>query len=288
MKGDGAALLRRAKLMAANRPVYRKAALDKLASPEELDQLMHITRPGSWLLLAAFGGVLLIILLWSIFGRITTTIDQPGMLTLRNPVVFVPSPEVGQVVEIKIKVGDLIAAERPLAQVSTSHGTVSVASPVNGRVIAVRVNIGEPVDVGTPLISVESFDRTTQQQEIVAYVPLEDRQRIRAGMPVQILPSTLEVEKYGYLEGEVQAVSGFAATRDEMIAVLGDASAIESLLVTGPVFEVRIAIKTDHEGQYRWSASDGPEAPIVSGTPCLIKIQVGQEPPIKKVFNLAS
>lgn len=274
--------------MAANRPVYRKAALDKLASPEELDQLMHITRPGSWLLLAAFGAVLLIILLWSIFGRITTTLDQSGMLALRNPVVFVPSPDVGQVVEITIKPGDLIAAERPLARVSTSTGTVSVASPVNGRVISVRVNVGEPVDIGTPLISVESFDRPNQQQEVVAYIPLEDRQRIRAGMAVQILPSTIEVEKYGYLEGQVQSVSGFAATRDEINAVLGEDSATDTLLAEGPVFEVRIAFKLDRQGNYQWSASSGPDMPIVSGTPCLIKIQVGQERPINKVFNLVS
>ncbi|MBI5958805.1 MAG: HlyD family efflux transporter periplasmic adaptor subunit [Chloroflexi bacterium] len=274
--------------MPANQPVYRKAALDKLASPEELDQLMQITRPGAWLLLAAFGVVLLIALSWSIFGRITTTLDQSGTLTLRNPVVFVPAPQAGQIVEISAQPGSLIAAERPIARVSTATGTVSITSPVNGRVISVRVQIGEPVDAGTPLISVESFDRPTQQQEIVTYVPLGDRQQIRVGMDVQILPSNVELEKYGYLEGRVQSVARFAATQDEIRAVLGEVNSVNDPSAGGAVFEVRIALTTNRAGHYIWSASDGPSTPIVSGTPCLIKIQVENQRPIEKIFNLVS
>lgn len=274
--------------MAANRPVYRKAALDKLASPEELDQLMQITRPGSWLLLAAFGGVLAMLLLWSILGNITTTLTQSGTLTLRNPVVFVSAPQVGQVVDVAVQPGDLVAAERPVARISTAQGTVTVASPVNGRVISVRIDIGEPVDLGTPLISVESFSHQGLMQEIVTYVRLGDRQRIRPGMSVQILPSTIELEKYGYLEGAVETVSEFAATQDEIRAVLGESSTIQDLLAGGPVFEVRVALKTDVQGNYLWSASKGPQSPIVSGTPCVIKIRVAEEHPIDKVFNLGS
>jgi multidrug efflux pump subunit AcrA (membrane-fusion protein) len=274
--------------MPENKSVYRKAALDKLASPEDLDQLMQITRPTAWLLLAAFGTVLLIALLWSIFGRITTTLDQAGTLTLRNPVVFVPAPQTGQVLEISTEPGSLIAAERPIARVSTAEGTVTITSPVNGRVIAVRVQIGEPVDEGTPLISVESFDRSTQQQEIVAYVPLRDRQRIRAGMEVQVLPSTVELEKYGFLEGRVQSVARFAATQAEIRAVLGETNLVDSLGGTEAVFEVRITLLTDHDGRYQWSASDGPASPPVSGTPCLIKIRVENQRPIEKIFNLIS
>ncbi len=273
--------------MSEQRSVYRKAALDKLASPEELDRLMQITGPGSWLLLVAFGGVLGMTLLWGIFGSITTSLDQTGLLTLSNPVIFVPASEAGQVATISVEPGDRIAVGQVVAEITTQAGTVSVASPVSGRVTVIRAATGEPVDAGTPLISVESFDRDVPQLEVIAYLPLADRQRVRAGMTVQVLPSTVEREKYGYLEGTLQSVAQFAATREEMMIALGDSGYVDDLLSQGPVFEVRIGLKSAGDGSYSWSASDGPSTPLVSGTPCLLHITIDKKRPISKLLNLS-
>jgi multidrug efflux pump subunit AcrA (membrane-fusion protein) len=275
-------------MRARKRTVYRKAALDKLSSPEELDRLMQITGPGSWLLLAALGGVLLMVIGWGVFGQITTTLDRSGLLTLSNPIVFVAAPQNGQVSEITVQAGDVIGADQVIARITTAAGPVEVTSGVDGRVISVRVATGAPVDAGTPLVSVESFDRAQSQPEVVVYVPLSDRQQIRAGMAVQVLPSTVEREKYGYIRGQVETIAEFAATRQEMLAVLGDTDAVTAMSASGPVFEVRIALRTDGEGNFVWSASDGPPAAIVSGTPCQVIIQVGDERPINKMFNLSS
>lgn len=273
--------------MSARRPVYRKAALDKLSSPEELDRLMQITRPGAWLLLAAFGGALLIAVLWGVFGSITTTLEQSGVLTMSNPVMFVLAGEAGQVVELPVVPGDIVDAGEIVALVDTGEGPVGLTSAVRGRVISIRVGVGEPVDVGTPLISIEAFARENRAQEIVAFVPLDDQQRIRVGMDVRVLPSTVEREKYGYLEGRVQSVAQFASTREEILSVLDEQGFVDDLAATGPVFEVRIVLKTDAGGDYLWTASSGPETGLVNGTPCLIKVNVDKERPISKVFNLA-
>ena len=141
------------------RTVYRKAALDKLSSPEELDRLMQIIAPGSWLLLAAIGAAALIIVIWGIFGQITTTIEHSGILTRSNPVEFITAPEAGQVVEIKTKPGVLLLADEVVARLKTSAGEITVNSAGSARVISVRVSVGDPVDAGTPLFSIESFDR---------------------------------------------------------------------------------------------------------------------------------
>jgi multidrug efflux pump subunit AcrA (membrane-fusion protein) len=275
-------------MRARKRTVYRKAALDKLSSPEELDRLMQITGPGSWLLLAALGGVLLMVIGWGIFGQITTTLDRSGLLTLINPIVFVTAPENGQVSENTVQAGDVISADQVIARLTTAAGPVEVASGINGRVVSIRAGVGAPVDAGTPLISVESFDRAQLQPEVVVYVPLGDRQQIRAGMDVQVLPSTVEREKYGYIRGQVESVAEFAATRQEMLVVLGDPDSVTNVSANGPVFEVRIALRTTGEGQFVWSASDGPPSAIVSGTPCQVIIQTGDERPIDKMFNLSS
>ena len=52
---------------------FRRKALERLSSPEELDRLVHVTRPRTWI---ALGGLLLVIVavvLWAALTTITTT-----------------------------------------------------------------------------------------------------------------------------------------------------------------------------------------------------------------------
>ena len=52
--------------------IFRKAALERLSSPEQLDQLMQITNSKGWLALIALAIILGAALVWAIFGRIPT------------------------------------------------------------------------------------------------------------------------------------------------------------------------------------------------------------------------
>ena len=61
-------------------PLFRKAALDKLASPERLDVLMRVTSPMGWLALTTVGGILVGVIVWSILGSIPERIDGQGVL----------------------------------------------------------------------------------------------------------------------------------------------------------------------------------------------------------------
>jgi hypothetical protein len=63
--------------------IYRKAALERLSSPEELDSLMQVTTPKGWLALLSLGGLMLIALSWGISGRIPTKVLGQGMILAR-------------------------------------------------------------------------------------------------------------------------------------------------------------------------------------------------------------
>ncbi|MEO0455562.1 MAG: hypothetical protein AAF152_03135 [Cyanobacteria bacterium P01_A01_bin.114] len=60
--------------------IFRKEALERLSSPEQLDQLMQIVTPRSWLPLAALGGLFAFGLLWSLLGRIPVTTTGRGVM----------------------------------------------------------------------------------------------------------------------------------------------------------------------------------------------------------------
>lgn len=63
--------------------IYRKAALERLSSPEELDSLMQVTTPKGWLALLSLGGLIIVALLWGVFGRVPTKISGQGMILER-------------------------------------------------------------------------------------------------------------------------------------------------------------------------------------------------------------
>ncbi|MGA1194869.1 MAG: hypothetical protein ACO36I_00070 [Candidatus Latescibacterota bacterium] len=45
--------------MAQQKQIFRQAALDRLSSPDQLDQLMRVTTPKGWIALMALCSVLL-------------------------------------------------------------------------------------------------------------------------------------------------------------------------------------------------------------------------------------
>lgn len=60
--------------------IFRQESLERLSSPEQLDQLMQVVNARSWLALGALGSLVLLAIGWSIFGRIPITVTGKGIL----------------------------------------------------------------------------------------------------------------------------------------------------------------------------------------------------------------
>lgn len=60
--------------------LFRKVALERLASPEQLDQLLQGTSIRSWILLLALLGILAILVVWSVLGQVSTQLQARGAL----------------------------------------------------------------------------------------------------------------------------------------------------------------------------------------------------------------
>jgi HlyD family secretion protein len=97
--------------------IFRKVALERLSSPEQLDQLMQVTSPKGWLALGALGALLLASLAWGVFGSIPTQAAGEGILLRQGGVSNLVAAENGQVEEILISVGDVIAKGQVVARI---------------------------------------------------------------------------------------------------------------------------------------------------------------------------
>ena len=97
--------------------LFRKESLERLSSPERLDQLMQVVSPKSWLPLTALGSLVLTALAWSVYGSIPVTVEGRGVLIYPRQVVPLQSLSSGQLVALNVQAGDEVKKGDVLATV---------------------------------------------------------------------------------------------------------------------------------------------------------------------------
>jgi len=98
-----------------NDNLYRKAALDRLASPEKLHTLMRVTDAKAWLALLAAGLLLATAATWGILGRIPAKLQASGLLVHSGGLADVVAIGSGQVIALEVDVGDYVKQGEPIA-----------------------------------------------------------------------------------------------------------------------------------------------------------------------------
>ena len=86
--------------------LFRKKSLDRLSSPEQLDKMIIVTSPMTWLAIIAGGLIILVLLLWGIFGRIPITEEGKGILLMESVPTSVYARTTGVVTDTYVSSGD--------------------------------------------------------------------------------------------------------------------------------------------------------------------------------------
>jgi HlyD family secretion protein len=97
--------------------IFRKVALERLSSPEQLDQMVQVTDPRGWLALAGLGALLLAAVGWGIWGSIPTEAQGDGILLRQGGISDLVANASGQVQEVLVSVGDVIEKGQPVAKI---------------------------------------------------------------------------------------------------------------------------------------------------------------------------
>lgn len=269
--------------------IFRQVALERLSSPEQLDQIVQVTSPKSWLALLALGLLLVTAVTWSIIGRIPVEISGSAILLNSGGVKNIISVEQGQISALYLTSGQIVEQGQLIAEITPAGAAtaVPVHSPYNGRILELKTDVGSLVSQGASLASLE-FVGEDVTQEVVMYVAPADGKRIQPGMTAQIAPVTAQVEEYGFMLGRVEAVSEFPATYAGILRVLGSEELMQALGISGAPIEVRISLFSDENtpSGYRWSSSQGPDFAISSGTLASAAITVDSQRPINLVLPL--
>lgn len=158
-----------------------------------------------------------------------------------------------------------------------------VLSTYTGTVTSIQVFPGQFVTTAAPILTVEPDDKP-----LVAtlYVPDGVGKKMKTGMQVQVVPSNVSVDQYGYLLGTVTMVSAMPSSPESMKAVLQNDLLVQEFSAGQAAIRVQVALEeqSGNASGYAWSSSKGPAFVISSGTVCSARVVLGKQAPITRVF----
>jgi hypothetical protein len=269
-----------------HKSLFREEAMDKLTSPDELDRLIRVTGPRSWLALLALCAIVVAAAIWGFFGSIPIEVNSNnGLLIKPDSIREVRAPASGVVSERGVSPGDVVEEGQVIARMQSDDGEeTDIVTFVEGTVTEVLVRRGFLVDRGDEVAVLERGDEPLQA---VLYVPGDDARSLEEGMEVQISPSTVQVQEFGYLLGRVSSVSSFPATERHMVQrLLENEELVQSLRGSGNQHEVTVELIPDPTtvSGFDWSHPQGPPFPIANGTPCSATFVLGKRRPVEMVL----
>lgn len=81
--------------------IFNEQAQEKLRSPDDLDKYVRVTSPSVWVVLGACVALLAGLLVWGIFGTVSTGVSGTGVVEGGQAVCFLPAEDVA-----RLHVGD--------------------------------------------------------------------------------------------------------------------------------------------------------------------------------------
>ena len=99
------------------RNIFRKASLDRISSPEQLNDYIRVTNPGVWMILCAVVLLLTGIFVWGVFGQLDTTIAVGAVTTNDQTICYIKETDLDSLdTGMQVKIGEATYQIRSISQ----------------------------------------------------------------------------------------------------------------------------------------------------------------------------
>ena len=168
------------------------------------------------------------------------------------------------------------------------QNATKIVSPVAGKIYEISVTRGTYVSPGVPVAIVEPYSRDGGTLRAVMYFPVKDGKRIRRGMNIAVIPSTVKQEEYGFIQGIVTSVSDFPVSPQYLQSVMQNPALAQEFLANSSPIEVKISMVPDPttETGFHWSSSRGPDNSLSAGISTTGFVIVRSRRPIAMIVPL--
>ena len=90
-----------------NEQLFRKKSVDRVSSPEQLNEYIRVANPGVWMVLAAIVILLVGVVVWGFIGHLDTTLNTAVVCENGEAVIYVKEADVEKVeVGMTVRVGE--------------------------------------------------------------------------------------------------------------------------------------------------------------------------------------
>ncbi len=259
--------------------IFRHSAVDKLASPAELNKLLVVVGFKGWVVLITLAIAVISIVVWSFIGQIPIIVSGNGILLCPQSQFAVTSTEKAVVKRLLFNSNVEVSEGDNL--VIFNNG-VTVKAPADGKVFQIDVSQGQLVDIGQNLFWFET-KINPENFRVYSFIPLSVGERIKEGMSANVDLKAIDTQKYGQLEGIIDRVAPYAVSANSAeINVIPSAQARKDLTMdqTMELVIIRPEIEPKNETGLKWSAGKGPKEKLSPGSTGIVRVTVENKRPI--------
>lgn len=267
--------------------LYRKSSLERISNPEQLDKVLKITSPMSWLALIAITLIIVVTIVWSIVGTIPETITTKGIVSSLVGSNSIYTQDAGKVVSLRVRAGDEVHLGDPVMTYrNSSNEMVVVYSDQVGIVSDLVVKKDDEFTPGKDVVRVTPMASSSQM--VVCYVPLAQAKKLERGMQVNITLDSLDSNSYGNMVARIINIDAYATPNEGISSVIGsDNNLVSTFNKDGAVVAVACELYPDADtvSGYYWSNAKGAGVNVQNGTLVTAKIVTDKVAPITKLFS---
>lgn len=265
------------------REIFRKSALKKMTAPEDLDELLQVNSPRTWLLFSAISMVIAGLLVWSFFGTITQNVRGFGIIITHELPREVVATNAGQIDSVFCKTGDLVSRDQRLMTVYLlEEKTIAdIFPPFAGEITGLKVKEGSYVNTGTPVLEmIRAPGGSAIAPEVIFFVPEQDVSNLETDMI-----ANLEIARQGvppaFLKWRITFIANYPASSKAMQMYFPNEGRTSKLRDTN-YYEVRASLMMDTS---EMSASAQEVLNSLNGLSCRAVITLAKRSPVEFLLN---
>lgn len=149
-----------------NKGIFREVAVNRLSSPEELDNLLQVTSPRGWIALAGIGLLVATAVVWSIGGRIPTKlVGQQCILVKNGGVRLLTSAASGKLSDLAVEAGDRVTRGQIIGRLE-QYDQLEKVSAAEARMKEAQHRYDQAVALATQAEALRAATMTQQAQNL--------------------------------------------------------------------------------------------------------------------------
>jgi len=250
--------------------LFSKEALSSLEDHSERDEMPEVATPALKLLLSALVLLCVVAVFWCIFGTVNYMVNATAVVFPFGEARPVSVPYEGTVDRVMAVNGADVSVGDPLVRVRSQLATTVLTAPEAGVVLNAK-SANSPFAQREPVAWLLPQHLQRREREVLAYVTFNDLRKIKIGSKVQVTPSDLKRESWGYAVGTVTGIEHYPTNRQAVGQRLKLPELASFVPADETVYEVRILLDQDADGLV-WSRQKSKTMAVTTGMPCNVQI----------------